>query len=695
MKGLFFAKKHRDYWLLGLLIVVTTGINLWWIIQDQRPQPVYDSYPANTLQGFDRLQKGDLAHFPFRLLDQMSVGARPPLYQVLALPYLYVFGRDVRAMLLLNLTFYILLVYATYQIGKLAFNKRAGLLSALLIATYPPIVNLTKIARPHAVLPAWAALLVWLLLLLIQTRSWKIAWLLGVTLGLSFWIHFDAITLSLVPVTLGCLYTVFFQGVSQTSPPFKRTSQSLLTTLADPFVRKGLLPAALLCIGITAVWYAHRWHDILAFGRGIQNVAVSSESGNMFTIFGQYAATLPGAISSVQTALFVISLIVHLLVRKFYPLLLTILFFLMFGIMSMRMGRPHLIWAHFAGVLPLIAVLTASGLIQLYESVSKRIKKSSFRILPVSYFSKTFTTLLFIVCIAGSGVSFSIVTWGFPGGYNRSFFRLLGIPQDTTCESRMNVAFCPNPPRRENWRMSAILQSIGDDHFCNVLLQSSHFELTRDVLWWLRYEGLPENIVQDLKPLKEQVFVGQDAFLEAIERHIGQEHLRTYRPSILEFANQDRPGHTCSLTVVTVNAEFHNKNLEYYRVRDFPTLRLNIVESFSANLNWLLSDYLVYIPQLQGQQPAAGLSGLSYEYANAVVAFLEEPGSIFHNAHREIAQIPLPHGWTVRVIKRAKPLTLKEAEEAIGILGISDKLQEQFFHEVLECIDQPNHCLQT
>ena len=116
--------------IVTLTIVSVTMISL--------PGPRGDHYPHLTglLRFVDGLP-GDLFLRPADLLAKASHGGRPPLYHVLAAPFVLLFGRSESAALLVNSVFYLVLIVSVYNIGLLVKNERVGFLSAFLAATYP------------------------------------------------------------------------------------------------------------------------------------------------------------------------------------------------------------------------------------------------------------------------------------------------------------------------------------------------------------------------------------------------------------------------------------------------------------------------------------------------------------------------------------------------------------------------------
>jgi len=564
--------KYREHLVLGLLIVLLTISNIAWIRHDTRPQPVIDPYPRKTLQFVDGIGEQAGNHI-WQLVTEMSLRGRPPLYQLFSVPFILLLGRSMDAALSVNILFQAVLVMSVYGIGKLVKNGKAGLIAALLVATYPPIVNLSRIFRPQSVLACCVALSMWLLLLLLERRSIKIALHFGVSLGLGLLIHPHFVYLICVPTVILGLYGLFFQ----TSPHYPSSLLAipgwLLAKARDPFVLFGLLPAALIPVALAAPWYLTQGDALLQVQERVaaQNTIVTRGFDNLSPSFWWYALSLPGTITYVLSFFLAIGLIAGVVRRNLFILVLVLTFVAAYLIFS----QLNLAWFRFAAVLPVAAVLTATWIVDIRN--------------------KVLTTLLILAVAAVAIIGYSVVTWEGPP-WAVTTARALGAPLDSsTCSRRMNVAFCPNPPRREDWRASEILEVILNDPDC-----------------------YPRR---------------------------------------------------CSLTIVSKNENFNASIFRYHLVRDFAgrddhveVSELTLWSHVNYHLDWLTTDYLVYIPQWW-----------SDPFSAAVTKFLNSQPVAFDQVHHRVASFELPGGWAASLVKRTGPLTTQELEEVVAVLDIPQK----------------------
>ena len=177
--------------LLVILFLVVAVSNLSWIALDTRPQPALDAnkYLEKTIRLSDYLKSSNYPDSIWAAIKDTSVHGRPILYQVLAVPFIFLFGRSADAALLVNLCFTSLLLISTHVIGNSIWDGKTGLFAATIVAAYPPIVLLSKIYRPHFAVPACVAFSIWLLILLLKRPTIKLAWGFGFSLCFGLLVH--------------------------------------------------------------------------------------------------------------------------------------------------------------------------------------------------------------------------------------------------------------------------------------------------------------------------------------------------------------------------------------------------------------------------------------------------------------------------------------------------------------------------
>jgi hypothetical protein len=497
--------------------------------------------------------------------------------------FVLVFNRTIDAMLGFNLAMNGLMILVAFLVGRLVKNRGAGLLSALFVATFPPIVNLTRLARPQSVLPALVIVWLWSLLLMLQKRTVKTAWLFCFILLVGLWLHPNAFFLLLPATSLFIVYAIF-SADNQDANPLSITNFSLKkfasrgwAKLKRPFVTKGLLPGLLMVALLASAWYLSALEDVTELA--IESATNWSSERYGFTDIPAtpfwYLWTFSGAISNFFAFLFWAGFIVYLFAKQRYPLILCLTFILMYFGMILRQGT--LAWMNFAAVLPVVGVISAVFIVDLFAGD----QNNALNMTPQLHSQRVIQ--IFASVLLGAAICISLfnvyVVTGELSENGELLAQTLGAPLDVACGWRMTVAYCPNPPRSQDWQELAILQTIINDEGC--------------------------------------------------------------------------PNATCSVAVVTESAEiFSFISLRYFGEQKFPEATLEFLpirRHGRYSLDWLTTDYIIYIPQLQNNL-----------YANAVASFLQNPPDNFASTYEEVKQLSLPRGWNAYILRRAHPLTDEE-----------------------------------
>ena len=113
---------------LAAIVAGVSAANVWWIRRDAAPWPHPRDpyvYLANTLRFVDELGAQGWSD-PGGALTRLSFEGRPPLYQLLSVPFVLVGGRSEDAALLVNVLLVVVLLACVYGIGRIAANGRAG-----------------------------------------------------------------------------------------------------------------------------------------------------------------------------------------------------------------------------------------------------------------------------------------------------------------------------------------------------------------------------------------------------------------------------------------------------------------------------------------------------------------------------------------------------------------------------------------
>lgn len=489
-KDLLF--KHLSEIALGFLIVISIASNITWIRVDNRLGPEIDSkvYFSKTLVFMDQLENGSQNIF-IENLQELSHGGRPPLYQLLSIPFIALLGRSMDSGLMLNLVFQVLLLVSIFNIGKLLGNQKAGLLAAVLITAYPPMIQLSRIFRPNFALTACYALSLWLLLTLLRTRSLKHAWWFMISLGFGLFIHPFMFIVLVIPVSVISIHLLFFQATPQHPSGTRNFFPWLWKKFTDPLLIRGFLPAILLVGVLVASWYLPSSgklmetlqtasSDELAQFRGFE--VLTRGFNEIPADFFWFLRTMPYALSTILSILFALGLVIAIIKHRPQDWFMAGTFagaYLFFGFISTKT------WMQFSVVLPMMALISAVWIAELRS-----------RWLLAGLATLTLVSALFV---------YYFVNWGSTEP-SFTFAKYMGaaLNEDNTCRSG-DLVFCANPASQEDWHVSEFLSMVMNDRNCQagncdlmVYRFTPDFSFTSFRLYFLNeYPDLQMNIPQE------------------------------------------------------------------------------------------------------------------------------------------------------------------------------------------------------
>ncbi len=173
--------RHRA--LLAATAAYLIGTNLVWFAFDTRP-PFWDmaGHQRAALRILEAFQTTSFLE-SMRSIAGGLTGYYPPLYQSIVAGFYAVFGRTVDAAGWANLPAILLLLFATYGIGKTLLSPIAAAAAAVLVNFYPLMLWLSREAMMDYWLTSMVALAMWLLIAR-GFEKWNWSLVIGVVGGL-------------------------------------------------------------------------------------------------------------------------------------------------------------------------------------------------------------------------------------------------------------------------------------------------------------------------------------------------------------------------------------------------------------------------------------------------------------------------------------------------------------------------------
>lgn len=238
--------RRRDWVPLAALVLILSAIHVWWLLRFRRGFPLdidesgylwfsFVLHDAAREDGIVGLWRG----------FQSEGYVAPLLPAVTAILEAPAVASEVIPSLAVQLVFLGVLLIASYGIGRHLLDRRAGLLTALLVGTAPAVTDFVR--TYHLVIPSTAMYTLATYALLasdrLRRRAWAVTW--GVALGLTLLSR--SMMLAFVPALV--VAAVWMLAMD-------RGDRRKLVNLV-----LGLTAFA----GTTLLWYATSWHAIVDY----------------------------------------------------------------------------------------------------------------------------------------------------------------------------------------------------------------------------------------------------------------------------------------------------------------------------------------------------------------------------------------------------------------------------------------------
>ena len=198
--------------------------------------------PANLRRSLiysDMLARVNLTSF-FKVLSWHT--HRPPAFFLSAIPLYRAFGSSADVATMTNVLYMVVLLWAVYGIGEIVGDRRAGLLSAFAVSTFPAVFAISRLFYVEYALTAVVALSVYLLLRSRDFEKRISSLFLGVSLGWGMLIKWTFPAFVLGPL---CLVTLRSGVLAQIGRSIRKPT--LDKRWAGVAVVAGLL--------VTLIWY--------------------------------------------------------------------------------------------------------------------------------------------------------------------------------------------------------------------------------------------------------------------------------------------------------------------------------------------------------------------------------------------------------------------------------------------------------
>ncbi len=194
---------------------------------------------------------------------------RPPLSHLVAVPIYRLFGVSTDVALMRNAVFVAMLLFSVYGIGKRLFDRRVGLLAALIVSTYPILFSISRMPYIDYTLAAMVALSVYLLVACDGFRHRGSSLLLGLVIGLGILTKWPFVAFAGGPIAYIAIRSGALKDIRAAVTARTDVSSALGRIWASPLFH------GLAGLGLTLLWYWPNRDRLEAFALGYWLVPIS------------------------------------------------------------------------------------------------------------------------------------------------------------------------------------------------------------------------------------------------------------------------------------------------------------------------------------------------------------------------------------------------------------------------------------
>jgi len=451
--------------LILISIILFHGINnyIWLKIDTTAPSRHESAYLTNGLM-VNYILKDVLPHYPANYPDNnkldslisLSVAITPSsLFQIISA----FFDTTLISMRMVNMVFFIIMLFSVYGIGKKIFNKNVGLMSAFLLSMYPIMFGVSRIYSLDIALIAMVCTCIYFLMLSDFFNNTTYSILFGISFGLGM------ITKIMFPIYLiGPLIFYLYLSFIDKNNLIKKLIQNRLSKETKKiFIKKTINCGISALLGALppAIFFLPDITTILTTTKG--EILRNAFNFGFKEIFFYIIRFLDSQIFLIFFIIFIISFIFFIKNKPKNKKLLIYWLFIPLVILTLLDSKT---FRYSIPVLPVIALISSYYILSISNP---KIKKA------IIYVTVLFSFLQFFV------MSYSI-------NFTSDDYNLLISPganhDETVSKGRayrniafltVNPSYINRPIKKEDWKIQQILDTIESNSVENHLVLISIF----------------------------------------------------------------------------------------------------------------------------------------------------------------------------------------------------------------------------
>ena len=380
--------KLNKYIIILIFIIIFHAILNYAILSIDNTYMVYDESNAHmfSLRIFNLVKSNPINLFYYFMNDQSTY---PPLMHLASTPYYILFSASQDIAAFSNITFFIILIFSIYGIGKNLFNDKIGILSALIVSFFPAIFAFSRVYMVDFPLASIVTLSWHLLLKTEKFTDTKYSLLFGLSAGLGM----------LAKFTYFIYVLPYFIFLLPWIPSFFKQSPNQLNSKQKKARLFNLTLALIVCLSISSFWYFFNLKRIFLHHLAVNKAHILKTNLNYNLEFILRRFSLIFFMLLKQTGIFffiifLLSLIYAIFNLKKIKISYLLLWFFI-PILFISMNTFWLSKRYILPVLPAVAILISFFLFQTFQYTQNKFNLKE----KVSW--KFFLGFLILICLLG------------------------------------------------------------------------------------------------------------------------------------------------------------------------------------------------------------------------------------------------------------------------------------------------------
>lgn len=199
--------KVKKIKILGFFIFIgIVGIINYWCLSKDIMPPVYDASVCYSISyGYYNRLVENFSPSNLKVLLH-NINSYPPLYMLVVLPFFYINnGPNSDLMAMVNILYFILLIWSVYKIAVLVYGELAGVLSVIIFITFPSVIGFSRITHINIALTSVLSFNIYMLLKTDYFLNKKFSKISGIIAGIGMLFSFKYLLYLIGPLFLTLL----------------------------------------------------------------------------------------------------------------------------------------------------------------------------------------------------------------------------------------------------------------------------------------------------------------------------------------------------------------------------------------------------------------------------------------------------------------------------------------------------------